>query len=483
MNLLKKYYLLFLSVFVFHFTEAQVFDMVVTKNGTGNFTSIQQAINTVPDNSTERILIFVKRGFYNEKVIIPATKTNLSLIGENAENVIISWNDYQGKEGISGADSYTMWADAPGFYAENITVENIAGNVGQAVALRTTGDTMVFNNCRFLGFQDTYYAHKRRQYNLNCTIEGATDFIYGDATTVFDSCTINCVKGGQYISAPADTKLVTPLAGGDFLHGLLFRFCDVTANPNVSDNSFYLGRPWQAKSSSVFIESKLGSHISPKAWSTWSGDNHLSSVFAEYKNRDTNGNLVDVSQRVSWSYQLDSARVANLYKLDFFLRKDGKIWNPKRITQALPAPEYLLVNGNELTWKHVDNAIGYVVLANDSVIGITVSNSFSIAGLTVGSYNFDVKSISQNGNLSLKSLELPTGSTQLDFNNNSIQIFFENSKIRFSEKVDYKFFTINGKLLKTGSNNQFQLNGYRSGIYLINATNTKGKSVTKKIIL
>jgi pectinesterase len=478
-----KHHCLLILLFASFIGKAQVFDIVVDINGSGNFTSVQDAINSAPDNSTERTLIFVKRGIYKEKVVVPASKTNLSLIGEDPENVIISWNDYQGKDGISGADSYTMLADASGFYAGNITVENTAGNVGQAVALRTTGDTMVFNNCRFLGFQDTYYAHKRRQYNINCTVEGATDFIYGDATTVFDNCTINCVKGGRYISAPADTKLITPLAGGDFLHGLLFRYCNVTANPDVANNSFYLGRPWQAKSSSVFIKCKLAQHISAEGWSTWSGNNHLSSVFAEYKNMDTEGNLVDISQRVSWSYQLDSARVANLYKLDFFLRKDGKIWNPKRITQALSAPSNFILNGNELNWNPVENAIGYVVLANDSVIGFSASNTFSVSDVMEGDFKFDVKSVSKNGNLSKKSTEHSTGANQLDFDKNSIQIFFENQRIRFSEEVDYKIYTINGKLLKAGRNSEFQLNGFKSGIYLINATNNSGKNFTRKIIL
>ncbi len=229
----KRYCLLIFSLFIFSYGKSQVFDFVVDAAGSGDFTSIQDAISAVSDNSSERTLIFIKNGIYYEKVLVPASKINVSLIGQSAHGVILTYDDNPQK-GTSPADTYTLHADADGFYAENITVENTSGKVGQAIAIRTTGDTMAFKNCRFLGFQDTYYAHKRRQYNLKCFVQGGTDFIYGDATTVFDSCTINCVNGGSYISAPADTKLVTNIAGTNFLHGLLFRFCNVTADEDVS---------------------------------------------------------------------------------------------------------------------------------------------------------------------------------------------------------------------------------------------------------
>lgn len=478
-----KYYCLLILLMTCSVVQAQVFDIVVDKNGIGDYTTIQGAINSVAANSAHRTLIFVKRGFYNEKVVVANTKTNISLIGEDAENVIISWNDYQGKNGVSGADSYTLWADADGFYAENITIENTAGNVGQAVAIRTTGDTMVFNNCRFLGFQDTYYAHKRRQYNLNCTVEGATDFVYGDATTVFDSCTINCVKGGQYISAPADTKLVTPLASGDFLHGLLFRYCNIKANEDVPASSFYLGRPWQPNASSVFIQCKLSDHIKPEGWSSWSGDNHLSSVFAEYKNVNEAGELIDVATRVPWSYQLEETRVQNLYKLAFFFRKSGVVWDPTPITNALPTPSNFTNEGNVLTWNLLPDAIGYVILKNDSVIGFSTTRTFTDSNSDEITTEYAVKSVSKNGNLSKSTSDISTAVYHRKQLNSEIGIYLKYKQLHFSEIVEYKIFSISGGLLETGRSSSTNVSQYKNGIYLVQATTKTGKSKVKKIKL
>ena len=464
-------------------SKAQVFDVVVDKNGKGDFTSVQAAINSIPNNLQTRTLIFVKNGIYNEKVVLSPTKTNFSLIGENEKKVIISWDDNPQK-GVPAADTYTFWADGPGFYAENITIRNTSGNVGQALAIKTTGDTMVFKNCRFLGFQDTYYANKRRQYNLKCYIEGATDFVYGDATTVFDSCTINCVKGGQYISAPADTKLITPLVGGKFLHGLLFRYCNVTANDDVVKNSYFLGRPWQPNSSSVYMKCTLGSHIKPEGWSVWSGNtNHESAYFAEYQNTNPDGSLADISGRVSWSNQVSDLWATNLYKLSFFLKSNNQVWDPVRVTKELAAPGNFKVEGNQLTWAAVPDAIGYVVLKNDSTIGFTVSTTFTDNSYQTGDQNYAVKSVSENGALSESSGDVATSSENIQNRKPGILVLVRNDNLNFSEDVTYQLYSLSGKLIKTGKGTNVNIQGIKSGIYILKTLTNQGKSEVNKIVL
>lgn len=188
--------------------ETKAYDFVVAKDGSGDFTTIQEAINAVPDLcGSYRTRILVKEGRYEEKLVIPQTKINLSLIGEG--NAVITYGDYASKKNrfdqeIGTAGSSSCYIFPVDFYAENITFENSAGPVGQAVACFVGGDRTVFKNCRFLGNQDTLYTHSTgRQYYTGCYIEGTVDFIFGKSTALFDDCTIHCKRAGGYITAPA----------------------------------------------------------------------------------------------------------------------------------------------------------------------------------------------------------------------------------------------------------------------------------------
>lgn len=486
MGISKVFKLVFNLLFVFLMgtasLSAQVFDMVVDATGNGDYTSIQAALDKVPSNSSNRTLIFIKSGTYTEKVWVKSTQTNVSLIGENAESVIIDWNDYQGKDGLSGANSYTLLAEGADLYMENITVRNSAGPVGQAVALRTIGDRQVFKNCRFVGNQDTYYAHKNRQYNFKCFVEGNTDFIYGDATCVFDSCTINSIKGGNYITAPADSKLITPLTTGNFIHGLLFRNCDITAASNVSDNSVYLGRPWQPNASSVFVTCNLGSHIKPIGWSTWDSNNHLSSVFAEFENVDSNGNLVDVSQRATWSSQLTETQAANFYSLKFFLRKSFVEWNPVPMVTSLSAPTVFTVNGKTLTWSTVSGAKGYIVYRYGKYMGSTTQTTFIDPSLTLDVATYTVASVNENGTLS--EAILPNGGISGIDNNQLIPSFsLQNGIIEVASASQIQLFDITGKLVVSKNNaTQLALTTLNEGVYVVRLIDKQGQNTVKKIV-
>ena len=170
------------------------YDFIVAQDGSGNFTSVQEAINAVPDMRKNRTFIFIKNGIYKEKLILPSTKTNVSFFGEDVEKTILVYDDYASRKnrfgeevGTSGSASFYIYGE--GFEARDITFENSAGPVGQAVAVRIDGDRVKFENCRFLGNQDTLYPHGKdsRQYYKNCYIEGTVDFIFGWSTAVFDT--------------------------------------------------------------------------------------------------------------------------------------------------------------------------------------------------------------------------------------------------------------------------------------------------------
>lgn len=290
--------------------RAQDYDFVVAKDDSGDFKTVQEAINAVPDFRKNQTTIYIKNGTYKEKLTLPASKTMVRFVGEDVNKTILTYDDYASRKnrfgeeiGTTGSSSFFIFGDD--FTAENITFENSAGPVGQAVAVRIDGDRVMFNHCRFLGFQDTLYPHGEhsRQYYKHCYIEGTTDFIFGWSTAVFDNCEIYCKKGGQYITA-ASTLEETP-------YGFVFLNCRITGD--APENSFYLGRPWRPYAKTVFIHCFMDKQIKPEGWHNWDKPNAEQTAFyAEY---DSKGPGAHPSSRVSWSHQLTDEE-AKAYTLE-----------------------------------------------------------------------------------------------------------------------------------------------------------------------
>lgn len=327
-------WLLFFMLFTNVISEAQPVNsakrLTVAQDGSGDFVTIQSAVNAVRDLGQWRVTIFIKKGIYQEKLVIPDWKIKISLIGEDKMQTIITNSDYSGKAFPGGKDafgnekfstytSHTLLIQGADCTLENLTVENGAGRVGQAVALHVEGDRCVVKNCRILGNQDTLYATREgsRQYYEDCLIEGTTDFIFGLATAVFQRCTIKSLAN-SYITAAATPQ------GRQF--GFVFLNCKVIADTSV--HKVYLGRPWRAYAKTVFINCVLGKHIVPEGWDPWKGDamfkdKEKTAYYAEYGNTGAGASPV---KRVSWSKQL-TAKEAQLYKLSNILSgTDG--WKP-----------------------------------------------------------------------------------------------------------------------------------------------------------
>ncbi len=483
-NLFATYILCFVIYFSMTTSNAQVYDAVIAQDGSGDYTSIQRAIDRLRGNSSGRYLFFIKKGIYNEKVNLLVD--NMSFIGEAVDDVIITWDDYSGdSEGNSTSSSYSFQADGDGFYAENITFKNTAGNVGQAVAVSATGSQQVFKNCKFYGFQDTYYIKKGMQYHLNCYIEGATDFIFGEATSVFDQCEIKCLNGGQYITAPADTKLITVANGQNFYHGTLFIDSEITRANGVADNSYFLGRPWQPNSSSVYINCTLGNHIKPEGWSEWSNNNHLSAHFSEFGSVNPDGSPVDVSNRVSWSSQLTSQEVDDYYNLDYFLNG----WDPLPIVQVLDAPDNLsqvtiFSQGSfELIWPEVIGAIGYVLYKNDSTYAFTSELQFSVDDLITGD-KIQVSAVNNYGSPGKRSAEFVVPVVNSIKDELGISFKLIENTIVFSEQVNFKIFSMSGQLvLSQTSTTEHQISHLPKGVYVLGVENSRGITAFEKIAL
>jgi pectinesterase len=265
----------------------------VAKDGSGDYKFIQDAIDAMRVYPLAPITLFIKNGVYNEKIELSATNTDVLFIGESVEKTIIVFNDYSGRGKHTTFSSYTAKISGNRFVAENITFSNNAGRVGQAVALFVDADKAVFKNCRFLGDQDTIFTggELSRQLFINCYIEGTTDFIFGPATVLFQSCTIHS-KTNSYITAASTSK--------GKKYGYVFADCKITTAPEVTE--LYLGRPWRAAAKTVFIRCELPKPIVPAGWHNWGNpDNEKTVLYAEYKNTGAGGNT---SERVAWSRQL-----------------------------------------------------------------------------------------------------------------------------------------------------------------------------------
>lgn len=285
------------------------YDFIVAKDGSGTFTKVQDAINAIPDFRKNVTTVFIRNGTYKEKLILPASKTNVRFIGESRERTILTYDDFASKKnrfgeemGTTGSTSFYVFGD--GFTAENITFENSSGPVGQAVAVRIDGDRVAFVNCRFLGFQDTLYPHgeRSRQYYKNCYIEGTVDFIFGWSTALFEDCEIFCKKGGGYVTAASTLQKTS--------YGFVFKNCRITGDADA--HTFYLGRPWRPYAKTVFIDCYLDKQIKPEGWHNWDKKEAESTAFyAEYNSR---GPGAEKAKRISWSRQLTAREAAQYTK-------------------------------------------------------------------------------------------------------------------------------------------------------------------------
>tara|TARA_B100001146_G_scaffold161158_1_gene142223 strand:- start:1129 stop:2115 length:987 start_codon:yes stop_codon:yes gene_type:complete len=323
-NLLK----ILLLFFAVQYISAQepYLKITVAKDASGDFQSIQEAVNSTRDLGPGEVEIFIKNGVYNEKLVIPTWKHRLTLIGESKDQTIIKGNDYSGKidsvtgEKLSTFTSYTVLVQGDDIHFRNLSIQNTWCERGQAIALHVEGDRFMVENCNLLGCQDTLYTATEgsRQYYKNCYIEGTTDFIFGQATCVFEECTIKSLAN-SYVTAAA-----TP-ANQEF--GYVFFNCELIAKDGVG--RVYLGRPWRSYAKTVFINSTLGEHIVEKGWDPWTGDQMFpqkekTTYYAEYQSK---GKGASPKTRVAWSHQLTKNELKK-YTIQNIFSGNQNDWKP-----------------------------------------------------------------------------------------------------------------------------------------------------------
>ena len=292
--------------------------LTVAPDGSGEYRTVQEAVMAVRDFMQVTATIFIKNGTYHEKLLVPLQKTNITLLGESREGVVITHGDYSGDaEKHSTYTSWTVRVEGNNFTAENITFENSAGRVGQAVALHVEGDRAIFRNCRMSGNQDTLFlaVENSRQYYQNCYIEGTTDFIFGSSTAVFEGCTIFS-KTNSYITAASTWPRQKS--------GLVFLGCKLTAAPEAK--KVYLGRPWRPHARTIFLNTDMGAHIAPAGWENWGKvSNEATAYYAGFGNT---GPGAATKERVKWSHQLTTKEAQQYTLKAIFAGSIG--WEPIR---------------------------------------------------------------------------------------------------------------------------------------------------------
>ncbi|XP_014510563.1 pectinesterase/pectinesterase inhibitor PPE8B [Vigna radiata var. radiata] len=302
-------------------------DVVVALDGSGNYARIMDAVLAAPDYSMKRFVIYIKKGVYFENVEIKKKKWNIMMIGDGMGATVISGNR-SFIDGWTTFRSSTFAVSGRGFIARDVSFQNTAGpEKHQAVALRSDSDLSVFYRCGIFGFQDSLYTHTMRQFFRECTITGTVDFIFGDATAVFQNCLIQPKKG-----LPNQKNTITAHGRKDPNEptGFSFQFCNITAYsdlaPVVNTTQTYLGRPWKTYSRTVFMQSFMSEVIRAEGWLEWNGNFALDTLYyAEYLNT---GAGAGVANRVKWTgYHAfnDSSQVSNFTVAQFI---EGNLWLP-----------------------------------------------------------------------------------------------------------------------------------------------------------
>lgn len=407
---------------------ARIYDAVVAADGSGDYKTVQEAIDAAPAGRAFPWLIFIKNGEYKGHVDVPSNKPYLHFIGQERDKVIITDDKLCGGDNaLHVSVGATVVVNSDNCYFDNLTLENSWGHDKQAgpqaLALNTTGDRTVFKNVAMLSYQDTWITPSTSNYRVyakDCFIEGAVDFIYNSGNIYIDNTTL-------YINRKSGGYIVAPSHAADVKWGYVFMNCTITAPGNPAETDVWLGRPWHNQPKTVFINTTAEVTIPAAGWYEKMGG--LPALWAEYNTMDGDGNPLDLSQRRSsywkevdgeqvWVHNVKNvltAEEAAQYTVKNVLSGSDN-WQPSIITESCAAPQ-AMIEGNKIVWDAVPYAICYVIYKNDEVAGFTTECEFAYEA----NAEYKVFAANEQGGLSKASVpgvtdgisSLPTADGQL----------------------------------------------------------------------
>lgn len=293
--------------------------------GTTEFPTIQNALDHHPfAGPGGRVYIEIEPGDYRERVIVTQNHKNVTLrgMGTKPQQTVIT-NALNAKTAGGTFFTETLEVNGDGFHAENLTIENTAGNTGQAVAAAVRADRVVFKQVRLLGHQDTLFADFGRQYYVDCFITGGVDYIFGNATAVFERDELNS-NGPGFVTAQSRTS-AEQNTGYVILNSRVTSSMDPaamdTATPGAKSAAaakrmIGLGRPWRPYSRVVYIDTELATEVNPAGWDRWGKEaNEATAYYAESGSTGPGA----AGERVAWAHKLTAAQV-KAYLPGVFLR-------------------------------------------------------------------------------------------------------------------------------------------------------------------
>lgn len=481
--------------------SAQSFMKVVAADGTGDFKTIQDAVNACAKDGIRKF-IFVKNGTYKEQVKIP-NGVILSLLGEDRDKVIITHN-LSHNSGKDKSETSTLYIEAYDMYGENFTTENTAGrNGGPAECITNDGDRLTLKNVAMKANQDgVRFDNASRTYFYNCYIEGTVDYIYDSGIAFLDNCTIKQLYPG-YIIAPGDSYVTIDrnksmeLCGQKKIWGIGINIRDsklICDESNVSKGSSYLGRPWGKNTSSgIFIRCKMDKHINSAGFANMSEGNKK--YIGEYKSMDLDGNPIDISKRIEWSFTeesthnsqyIDDKVIDNIYDMDFLFtlagekgaRAGGK-FNPTPLIVPAEKPSAIYHNKGTFKWDASERSIGYIIYKDGRYIGNTTECAFIDNNYSESS-TYTLRSVSMNGCLSDFADMMTSGIDETRIKDMSITVSADG--IHFENDVDAKLYSINGEAVAISKGKYLKWNYATKGCYILKVRTTDGKTTINKII-
>lgn len=428
---------------------ARLFDFIVGPDAGDDGTTIASAINAAPVNGS-KFMIFVKNGQYNERISIPSSKPNISLIGQSRDGVIINAAAHVGDAiGSTTSNSQTVEVMADNFYAENLTFQNSAGmNIGQAVALKDYGNKNIYYNVKLLGYQDTHLTGNGRQFYQKCAIHGTVDFIFGGGDVFFDECLL-------YLEDRNNNVIVAPSTKAGTQWGYVFNNCTIDGAA-INNNGFNLGRPWQNKPRAVYLNTKM--NILPTA-AGWTSMSVLPALFAEFNSVNKNGQPIDLSNR-SKTFTVGGSLVVGAYNPVLTTLEAAQYtiknvlggtdnWMPGTFTERVANP-VAKADKAILSWSAVEYAICYIVSRDGKVVGFTTSTSYDMAGMN-GEYS--VQAANEYGGLSESSNKVAYVATSVGAvdNDSNIVVYASNGNIvvkGISDRTAITVYDVNGRIIK-----------------------------------
>lgn len=477
------------------------FMKVVATDGSGDFTTIQTAINSCKTDGT-RNFIFIKNGKYLEQVKVPCGVV-LSLLGEDRDKVVISHN-LSHNSGKDKEETSTLYIEAYDMYGENFTTENTVGrNGGQAECMTNDGDRLTLKNVAMKANQDgVRFDNASRSYLKDCYIEGTVDYIYDSGIAFLDNCTIKQLFPG-YIIAPGDSYLTIDrnksyeLCGQKKIWGIGINIRDsklICDEANVGKAASHLGRPWgKTTSSGMFIRCMMDKHISDAGFANMSEGNKK--YIGEYKSMDLNGKPVDVSKRIEWEFTedpthnsqyIDSKVIDNIYDMDFIFSlagekgaRAGGSFNPTPLVTPAPNPSSMTGSNGTFRWTSVDGATGYIIYKNGRYAANTTDCTYTDNEYSA-SNQYSLRTVSATGCLG-EMLDMTTTGIE-NVKDTETEVIISADGIHFSENVSASLYSIDGKLVSSACGMELEWNSAAKGCYVLKARSTDGTAINKKIV-